>query len=351
MEFDKKEEEVIQKAIKFWQESELISSETATTLGKSYRIKNSGFDAIGMYALIAAISCGILAFASLVIDEKWIENLRKMWGFSEWIVGLLFTIVSIALIVYTKKRNLKLPEDQASNQSLNISIAMTVGIAITYWTRSFIVFDENYSLPLLFATIAYVVVAITLRAQILWLIAILAACGWWAAQTYFWADGSYRFAGMNYPLRMTLFGLVIWASSLFIPKIDAIKNFGDITYKVGLVLFLFAAWNLSIFGNYDDLEKWSVTKQNYFWYWALGYSILLVGLIYYALKENLDVLRDISLLFFLINIYTRYFEYFWDRTNKGIFFAILAVSFWFVSKKATKWRTNLKSDTNNESIT
>ena len=227
---------------------------------------------------------------------------------------------------------------------------MTVGIAIAYWTRSFSIFDENYSLPLLFATLAYGSIAATLRSQILWLIAILASAGWWAAQTHFWANGSYQFAGMNYPLRMTIFGLVIWVSSFLISKIVLLKNFGDSTYKIGLVLFLFAAWTLSIFGNYDDMEKWTITKQNYFWYWALGYSILLVGIIYYALKENLETLRDISLIFFLLNIYTRYFEYFWDRTNKGLFFAILAVSFWFVSKKASKWRTDLKQDSENATL-
>jgi len=46
----------------------------------------------------------------------------------------------------------------------------------------------------------------------------------------------------------------------------------------------------------------------------------------------------LGLVFFLVNIYTRYFEYFWDRTNKGIFFAILALSFWFVGKKAEQLR-------------
>ncbi|MBL4678753.1 MAG: hypothetical protein JKY70_21555, partial [Mucilaginibacter sp.] len=42
--------------------------------------------------------------------------------------------------------------------------------------------------------------------------------------------------------------------------------------------------------------------------------------------------------------YTKYFEYFWESTNKTIFFAILALSFWLVGRKAEKiWNVKIKS--------
>jgi len=38
-----------------------------------------------------------------------------------------------------------------------------------------------------------------------------------------------------------------------------------------------------------------------------------------------------------VNLYTRYFEYFWDGMNKGLFFLILAIAFgftgWFLDRK------------------
>jgi hypothetical protein len=141
---------------------------------------------------------------------------------------------------------------------------------------------------------------------------------------------------------MTLFGLVIWSLSWLVGKISLLKSFTPVTYSIGLFLFLLAAWTLSIFGNYDDLERWYAIRQGRLWYWAVGYTVVLGALTAYAFQVKNDVLRDTCLIFFLLNIYTRYFEYFWDRTNKGIFFAILAVSFWFVGKKAEEWRNKDK---------
>ena len=48
----------------------------------------------------------------------------------------------------------------------------------------------------------------------------------------------------------------------------------------------------------------------------------------------------------LINIYTRYFEYFWDVTDKALFFIILGLSFWLIGRKAEKiWNVEfLKKD-------
>ncbi|WP_025763325.1 hypothetical protein [Dyadobacter tibetensis] len=343
MKVNKEEDEIIKKALRHWEERELITSEQVNRLGNAYEVEPGSMAAIARYALIAAISCGLLAFGSLIIDEKWIELLRKQYGYSEWVVALIFSAFSLILIYFARKRRHRNPGDSASIESMNIGLGLSIGIAIAYWVRSFPSLADHYELPLLLATISFFAVSIYLRSATLWVIMLLAATGWWAAQTHYWAGGSYRFAGMNYPLRMTLFGLAVWGLSAVVDKSTALKHFSALTYRVGLFMFLTAAWTLSIFGNYDDLERWTQVKQHDFWFWALGFTILLSGLITYAIKKHLDTLRDVGLLFFLVNIYTRYFEYFWDRTNKGIFFALLAISFWFVAKKAGEWINRQKT--------
>ncbi|NIJ51589.1 hypothetical protein [Dyadobacter arcticus] len=343
MELDKKGAEIVGKAIQFWEDKKMISEELAGELRGSYQLRNSNADAIAIYALISAISCGLLAFGALVIDEKWIELLRKQWGISENIVGIGFTMISAVFVFLAKRRQTHSPKARTSNEVYNITIILTVAIAITYWTRSFSDANSNYAIPLLIATIAYGSIAILLRSTLLWTVAIISLAGWWGAQTYYWSGGSFRFLGMNYPLRMTLLGLVIWGFSIVTQRIKPLQFLTEVTYSVGLFLFLLAAWTLSMFGNYDDYTGWKQLKQSYFWYWALGFTIVLIGLIYYAFQKKLDTLRDLCLVFFLLNIYTRYFEYFWDRTNKGIFFALLALSFWFVGRKAEQWRNKVAS--------
>ncbi|CAG4990625.1 hypothetical protein DYBT9275_00574 [Dyadobacter sp. CECT 9275] len=338
MKLDKKEEAVVHKVIRFWQDSGRISPQLAEELKGSYEVSNSSVDAIALYALISAVSCGLLAFGALVIDEKWIELLRQKWGFSETIVAVGFTLLSVVFIYIAGRRKIKAPDARTSNETYNLTIVLAVGIAITYWTRSFSNFDGNYAIPLLIAAFFYGLIAAYLRSKMLWMVMLVTLSGWWGAQTHFWAGGKYRFAGMNYPLRMTIFGLAIWISSWFLGRFHSTRFFEKVTYNMGLFLFLLAAWTLSIFGNYEELEGWAAIRQGHFWYWALGFTLVLAGLTAWAMKQGNDILRDTSLAFFLLNIYTRYFEYFWDRTNKGIFFAILALSFWFVARKAEQWR-------------
>ena len=59
---------------------------------------------------------------------------------------------------------------------------------------------------------------------------------------------------------------------------------------------------------------------------------------YLGVRYNDDIARDFAVLFLLINLYTRYFEYFWDSMNKGLFFLVLALTFgvlgrWLEKKK------------------
>jgi hypothetical protein len=337
MKLDKKDATTVTNAIKFWENSNKISPEQAQELRNSIEIRDSNIDAITWYAFVAAVSCGLLAFGALVIDEKWIELLRRKWGFSETIVATGFTLLTGLFVFLSSKRSRIASNSRTSNETYNTTIVLSVAIAITYWTRSLSNFYGNYATPLMIATVVYAIAAIFLKSTLLWSVMLVSLAGWWGAQTHYWAHGSYRFGGMNYPLRMTVFGLVVLLSSILVNRIGSLKYCQRSHYAIGLLFFLLAAWTLSIFGNYDDWSNWSATKQSQFWYWALGFTLMLAGLIAYAFKTKDDLLRDICLIFFLLNIYTRYFEYFWDKTNKGIFFSILALSFWWVGKKAEQW--------------
>ena len=66
--------------------------------------------------------------------------------------------------------------------------------------------------------------------------------------------------------------------------------------------------------------------------------------LFYGLQTKDVVAREFGITFFIIFIYTKYFEYFWDHTNKTLFFAILAASFWFIGRKAEKiWNVRSKN--------
>ena len=60
--------------------------------------------------------------------------------------------------------------------------------------------------------------------------------------------------------------------------------------------------------------------------------------LYLGVRYKDDIARDLGIVFLLINFYSRYFEFFWDTLHKGLFFLLLAVSFYFIGRWIEKRR-------------
>ena len=63
-------------------------------------------------------------------------------------------------------------------------------------------------------------------------------------------------------------------------------------------------------------------------------GLVAVAAIWHGLRHDDGASRGFGLVFLFINLYTKYFEYFWDASHKAIFFFLLAVSFWLIGSKA-----------------
>ena len=59
-----------------------------------------------------------------------------------------------------------------------------------------------------------------------------------------------------------------------------------------------------------------------------------IAAIWYGLRRDDGVLRGFGLTFLFINLYTRFFEYFWDSLHKAAFFALCAIGFWYIGSRA-----------------
>lgn len=69
--------------------------------------------------------------------------------------------------------------------------------------------------------------------------------------------------------------------------------------------------------------------------WVLLFAVAAVS-VYISLKTDDGMLRGFGLTFLGINLYTRYFEYFWDGMNKVLFFLILAASLAVIGRYAER---------------
>ncbi|MGJ7033408.1 hypothetical protein [Niabella hirudinis] len=344
MRVSKKDADVILNAIDQWEAAQAVDAEKAAQLRNSVNVHKDDLGSFTFYAFVAAVSCAILAFGAIVLDEKWIERMRRFFAFSEVLIGGIFLILSVVLIWFAGKRKQKFPDASLSNESFNILAVLSLGVAITYLTRSLGEGHRFYGLVVFVLALSYVAVARYLKSGLIWVCALLALVVSWGIQTWEWSGPAHDyFLGMNYPLRMTLLAGLLLALVGFLRKQQVCKMpFYEITVYFLWIFFLLSGLFLSVSGNLS-YDLWSNIRQGRLFPWALGYTILLAGLIVVAYKWKDAVFRDLVLLFFLLNIYTRYFEYFWDKTNKGIFFALLALSFWLIGRKTEQMRKRLKT--------
>lgn len=342
MRVNKKEAKLLENAIDQWQKDALLDSAKAGELKQSISAYRNEFDSVAFYASIAAVSCALLAFGALVLDEKWIERLRNLFEFSEVVIGLIFAGISVLLIWIAKRRKTKFTYATLANESFTVLIALAIGVSVAYFTRSFHTTYYYYGVGIFAAACIYGIVGVFLDAKLLWVCMLLALITAWATQTYAWsADASKSyFLGMNYPLRMVLLGIILIITAFLLRNAKIFKNFYRLTWYSSWIFFLLSALFLSASGNLS-YDVWAAIRQGKLLMWAIAYTVLLVGTLIWSVKQKDEMLRDIAIVFFLLNIYTRYFEYFWDRTNKGLFFALLALSFWLIGKKAEQLRKKI----------
>jgi hypothetical protein len=124
--------------------------------------------------------------------------------------------------------------------------------------------------------------------------------------------------------------------SFLFKKVRVLEEFSHSTYACGLLYLFIALWILSIFGNYGDASSWYSARQIELFHWGILFALAAIAAIAYGLKYDDYTSRAFGITFLFINLYTKYFEYFWETTHKAIFFLILAVSFWIIGTRAEK---------------
>lgn len=163
----------------------------------------------------------------------------------------------------------------------------------------------------------------------MWVFALISIGSWFGCETGYMSGWGMYFLGMNYPLRFIPFSIFIIGLAFFFRSINEPKKYQQFfkpTYVIGMLYLFMSLWILSLWdhGNASNLL------------WSIMFGLVALGSICYGLKYDDGVARGFGITFFLINLYTKYFEYFWDVTHKAIFFFILGLSFWLIGSRAEK---------------
>jgi len=338
---DKQDSEFLNKTIAYWEKEQLIDDEQAQKLKQSYEVKGFDWMRLAKYSFWIALICGGASFAFLIVNDTVVNWLKNLYYTPDIIISILSSVAA-AFFFYSGRRRQKLsPEKIFSNEAIIFTGVLFTACCIAYLGKTFDNGSGHYSLLFLLSVFVYGFLAWRMESQLIWLFSLVSLGSWFGTETGYqthWAD---YFLGMNYPLRFVLFGIVLVAACYILRKRKWFALFDDLTYVVGLLYLFISLWLLSIFGNYGNIDNWWQIKQISLFYWGIISAAVAAGFLFYGLKSKDDIAREFGITFLIIFIYTKYFEYFWEHTNKTIFFAILAASFWIIGRKAEKiW--NLK---------
>lgn len=339
MKLNKTETDKIKRLLLHWESEGRLSHEKIAELLNSLELSESQHNSfdwknLSFLAFFFAVICIILA-TTLLISDDWLEKLiNAVFDVHDGFKSLLFFGLSGLLYFLAKKRRQVYPKKVFSNEALFMFGSICVAFGITYLGFSLGMSEGYFPVLILLASIIYGLVGLLLASGINWYLAISALALWFGTATTYWSGGDDLFIGMNYPMRYVLFGILLLGLSKVFERFKWPDKFVVSTYFIGLVALFFSFWLLSIFGNYVDLNAWSEVAQHKFILWAIALALISLGAIAYGLKYNERISRDVGIAFLLLNIYTRYFEYFWDSLHKVVFFTILAISFWLIGRKA-----------------
>lgn len=334
---DKKE--VLDEFISDWETQGIIDEQTGSKLRETYEPKSFDWQRLAAYAFWVAIACGIIALGAILMDTKLLIYLTRIYDTPYIVIAIISALVSTALyIVGFKRKHLK-PQLKFSNEAIVVAAMMLTANAIVYLGKSLDKGSGDLGILLLFSLAVYTSLAFVFKSRAIWAFAILSLMIWFGFETDFNSQKNHYFLGMNFPLRFVVLGGLITLASRLMALYKSLAHFKQTTYICGLVCLFVSLWLLSIFGNFGNLSDWYSIRQLSLFYWAILSALVCIAFTWYGLKSGDEVAREFGITFLFLNLYTRYFEYFWDHWHKAIFFSLLAISFWLIGRKAEKiWR-------------
>jgi len=345
MKLPKKKAKVVLETVATLESDRIIAPEVASAIRAN--VEPMGFDwrRLARYSFVAALCCVVIALVATFCDEYVIELLNRAWAYIRQflrmppIVRSVGVAIASALVIWLGlKRRATNPTKIYSNEAVFTIGALGFACSIYLFCRSINVVDAHF--VLLASSLLYFFLGFGLESKLIWAYGILTVSSALGTDVdYGW--GCYSL-GMNYPLRTVVLGAVLLGGATLAayainPSLASLKRRVDLLFGVtrvfGLLHLFMSLWILSLWGSDWDYHPAVNFRSDLMW-WSLAFGAVAVGTVVWGLFKDDGVLRGFGLTFFFIELYTKFFEYFWNGLHKAIFFALLGLSFWLVGRKA-----------------
>jgi hypothetical protein len=333
---DKQESEFLNQTLTHWEKEHLIDAEIAQNLRGSYEVKGFDWMRLAKYSFWIALVCGIIAVGSLIINDAVINWLKSLYYAPDIVISILAAVIATLSFYFGRRWEKKYPEKVFSNEAIIFSGVLFTACCIAFLGKTFDNGSGNFPLLFLLSVFVYGILAYRMDSRMIWLFTLVSLGSWFGSATGYETRWSDYFLGLNYPLRFVLFSAILVGACYILKNKKWFERFWELTYVVGLLYLFISLWLLSIFGNSGSIDHWWHIKQISLFYWGIISAAVAGGFMLYGLKTRDVIAREFGITFLLIFIYTKYFEYFWEHTNKTLFFSILGLSFWVIGSKAER---------------
>ncbi|RYE57656.1 MAG: DUF2157 domain-containing protein [Sphingobacteriales bacterium] len=336
MKIDQEKSDFLDEMLNHWQDEKLLTAADAERLRSSYEAKSFDWRRLAQYSFWIAMACGVISLGALLIDDNILKYLESLFDASDAMISIFSALGAAGLYVISFRRKKHSAQKVFSNEAMVFIAVMLTANSIAYLGKAIDNGSSHFSLLILASVFIYAVLAYLFKSRLIWAFVLISLGAWYGTETGYLSRWNWYFLGMNYPLRFVIFGLLVTGFSFIIKHNKKLGLFYQTNYICGMVYLFVSLWLLSVFGNFASLEDWYSVRQLSLFYWGLLSAAFCLISIYIGLKYRDEVAREFGITFLFINLYTRYFEYFWDTWHKALFFVVLATSFWLIGRKAEK---------------
>ena len=332
----KRQARIVGELIAEWRKAGVVSAEDAARLADSFEVSTFNWKRLAAISLLVSVLCLMTAIAAILDDEFLVALLERLFDSPDWAKCVAFAVLAAACYGIGFRRRRTRPRNVFSNEALLFSGVLATAAAILFLGVAATPEGKHFSLLLLLACGVYGGLGAWTGSKLIWVFALLSLGSWFGAETGYLSGWGIYYLGMSYPVRFVLFGLVLCAASYGVGYIGRLKDLAQTTLTMGLLYLFIALWLLSIVGHYSEAKDWVRAERFELFHWSVLFAVAAGLAIWHGLKFDNGVSRGFGITFLFINLFTRFFEYFWEPLHKSVFFAILGVVLWFLGSRAQK---------------
>lgn len=345
MKLPRKQAAVVRDAIERWRRDGVIPDAQAATLTATIEVQYFDWRKLAKYSFWIALFSIVASVSAALSDRILRDLLEVLFQAPAMVKCAALSLVAAGLYRWGLAKRRQAPDKVYRNEAIFFLGVLATAGAITQLGIAIDTGGGHFSILLLLLFLVYAVLGVLLESNLIWVFALASLGGWMGTETGYMSGWGAYYLGMNYPLRFVLFGALLTSCALALERHPIAHRFYRSTLVMGLMYLFIALWIMSIFGNYGDIPSWARVKQIELFHWSILFGAVAGWAVYHGLRHDNDITKGFGLTFLGINLYTRFFELFWNGLHKTVFFALLGASFWYIGSKAeTIWNLGKRDE-------